>query len=239
MIARSLRYWRCILLAAGLLIACPAAAQDMQPDRPAAAINIADHVRDASLRFGIPEQWIWAVMRVESAGRVDATSHAGAMGLMQVMPGTWANLTARHSLGGNAYDPRANIMAGAAYLRDMHDRYGSPGFLAAYNAGPGRYEQYLRGARGLPTETQNYVAKLTPMIGDGGPIPVTVSATAAGLAMQPPHPSWTQASLFAMRSPSAKDTESVVQSATQSFPRVASPTPMNGLFAPVSGRSSQ
>ncbi len=239
MIERRFPHWRYILLAAGLLIACPAAAQDLQPDRPAAAINIADHVRDASLRFGIPEQWIWAVMRVESAGRVDAISHAGAMGLMQVMPGTWANLTARHSLGGNAYDPRANIMAGAAYLRDMHDLYGSPGFLAAYNAGPGRYEQYLRGARGLPTETQNYVAKLAPMIGDTAKNLVTVSTTVAGLATQPPRPSWTQASLFAVRSPPSEDTDSVVQGTTQSPPRVASPAPLNGLFAPVSGRSTQ
>lgn len=239
MIERRFRHWRCILLAAGLLIACPAAAQDLQPDRPAAAINIADHVRDASLRFGIPEQWIWAVMRVESAGRVDATSHAGAMGLMQVMPGTWANLTARHSLGGNAYDPRANIMAGAAYLRDMHDRYGSPGFLAAYNAGPGRYEQYLRGARGLPSETQNYVAKLAPMIGDTGTNSLTVSMTAAGLAMQQPRPSWTQASLFAVRSTDNDEAEFATLSVNVSAPRAAPPAPLNGLFAPVSGRSSQ
>ena len=228
-----------MLLAAELLIACPVDAQDLQPERPTAAIDIADHVRDASLRFGIPEQWIWAVMRVESAGRVDARSHAGAMGLMQVMPGTWASLTAGHGLGGNAYDPRANIMAGAAYLRDMHDRYGSPGFLAAYNAGPGRYEQYLSGVRGLPTETQNYVAKLAPMIGDGGPNLVTVSTTAAAPATQSPRPSWTQASLFAVRPPSAEDTDSVAQSVTQSSPRVASPAPLNGLFAPISGRSSQ
>lgn len=237
--AHRFRHCRCILIAAELLVACPAAAQDMQPDRPAAAINIADHVRDASLRFGIPEQWIWAVMRVESAGRVDAISHAGAMGLMQVMPGTWASLTARHNLGGNAYDPRANIMAGAAYLRDMHDSYGSPGFLAAYNAGPGRYEQYLRGARGLPTETQNYVAKLAPMIGGSVTDTVAASISARPPGTQPLRPSWTQALLFAPRSPSNEDTESVVKSATQSSPRVASPTPMNGLFAPVSVRSSQ
>lgn len=239
MIPRRLRAWRCILLAAELLVACPAAAQDLQPDRSAAAVNIADHVRDASLRFGIPEQWIWAVMRVESAGRVDATSHAGAIGLMQVMPGTWANLTARHSLGGNAYDPRSNIMAGAAYLRDMHDRYGSPGFLAAYNAGPGRYEQYLRGARGLPTETQNYVAKLAPMIGDGGADPVTVSTTATGPAMHPPRLSWTQASLFAVRSIDNDEAEFATSSSTAPAPRAAPPAPLNGLFAPVSGRSTQ
>jgi hypothetical protein len=225
--------------AASLLAACPATAQTASIQQSSVAVQITEHVRDASIRFGIPEQWIWAVMRIESAGRINATSHAGAMGLMQVMPGTWANLTARHGLGGNAYDPRANIMAGAAYLRDMHDRYGSPGFLAAYNAGPGRYEQYLRGARGLPTETQNYVAKLAPMIGDSRPNLVTVSTTAAGLATQPPRPSWTQASLFAVRSPSTEGLDSVVQSATQSSPHVASPTPLNGLFAPVSGRSSQ
>ena len=239
MIPRRLRSWRCILLAAELLIACPTAAQDLQRDRPAAAIDIADHVRDASLRFGIPEHWIWAVMRVESAGRIDATSHAGAMGLMQVMPGTWANLTARHGLGGNAYDPRANIMAGAAYLRDMHDRYGAPGFLAAYNAGPGRYEQYLRGARGLPTETQNYVAKLAPMIGDATTNPVTVSTTAAGLATQPPRPSWTKASLFASRSTDNGEAEFATSSVDLSAMRAAPPAPLNGLFAPVSGRSTQ
>ena len=233
------RHWRCILIATGLLIACPAAAQDLQPDRQTVAINIADHVRDASLRFGIPEQWIWAVMRVESAGRVEATSHAGAMGLMQVMPGTWAGLTAKHGLGGNAYDPRANIMAGAAYLRDMHDRYRSPGFLAAYNAGPGRYEQYLRGARGLPTETQNYVAKLAPMIGDTGTNSVSVSTTAAGLATQPPRPSWTQASLFAVRSTDNDEAEFATSRSTEPAPRAAPPAPHNGLFAPVSGRSSQ
>jgi hypothetical protein len=236
---RQFRHLRCIAIVAGLLIACPAAAQDLQPERPNAAIDIASHVRDASLRFGIPEAWIWAVMRVESAGRIDATSHAGAMGLMQVMPGTWASLTARHGLGGNAYDPRANILAGAAYLRDMHDRYGWPGFLAAYNAGPGRYEQYLRGARGLPTETQNYVAKLAPMIGSGGTNPLTNSTVADATPLQSPRPSWTQASLFAVRSPLAEDTESVTQSVTPTPARAASPAQLNGLFAPVSGRSTQ
>ncbi|MFZ5702971.1 MAG: lytic transglycosylase domain-containing protein [Pseudomonadota bacterium] len=228
-----------MIVAAGLLIACPAAAQDLQPERPSAVIDIASHVRDASLRFGIPESWIWAVMRVESAGRIDATSPVGAMGLMQVMPGTWANLTARHGLGGNAYDPRANIMAGAAYLRQMHDRYGSPGFLAAYNAGPGRYEQYLRGERGLPTETQNYVARLAPMIGGGATVPHTVTTVNIAASSPPPRPSWTQASLFAVRSPSIEDTDSVAEAATPSPRRVASPAPLNGLFAPVAGRSTQ
>src|SRR3546814_5730962 len=77
-------------------------------------------------------------MRVESRGDVRAVSPKGAMGLMQLMPDTWASLRVRLGLGANPYDPRDNILAGAAYLREMHDRYGSPGFLAAYNAGPGR-----------------------------------------------------------------------------------------------------
>lgn len=234
-----LRHWRCLFVAAGLLIACPAAAQDVQTQRPSAAIDIAIHVRDAALRFGIPERWIWAVMRVESAGRIDATSHAGAMGLMQVMPGTWGSLTARHSLGSNAYDPRANVMAGAAYLRQMHDRYGSPGFLAAYNAGPGRYEQYLRGERGLPIETQNYVAKLGPMIGGGMTNPVAVSAAADAAPMSSPRLPWTQGSLFAVRSADTEEPDAVAPSATPSPQRAASPAPLNGLFAPVSGRSTQ
>lgn len=239
MMVRRLRHWRCIALAAGLLIASLAAAQDVQPEPPPAVIDIASHVRDASLRFGIPEAWIWAVMRVESAGRVDATSPAGAMGLMQVMPGTWANLTAQHGLGGNAYDPRANIMAGAAYLRQMHDRYGSPGFLAAYNAGPGRYEQYLRGELGLPAETQNYVARLAPMIG-GDAAPLIASSNSTAPNTQPPRPSWTQASLFAVRSTDSNEADSATPSVAPAMPsRAAPPAPLNGLFAPVSGRSIQ
>lgn len=236
---RCLRSWRCISVAAGLLIACPAAAQQLQPELPSTSIDIATHVRDASLRFGIPESWIWAVMRVESAGRIAATSHAGAMGLMQVMPGTWASLTARHGLGGNAYDPRANIMAGAAYLRQMHDSYGSPGFLAAYNAGPGRYAQYLRGERGLPAETRNYVAKIAPMIGDGSAGPITASGNPSALSTQPPRPSWTQASLFAARSTASEDADLTTPSAVAPAPSAAPPPPLNGLFAPVSGRSPQ
>ena len=59
---------------------------------------------------------------------------------MQIMPQTWAELRARYGLGTDPYDPHDNILAGAAYIRELHDRYGAPGFLAAYNAGPGRYE---------------------------------------------------------------------------------------------------
>ena len=96
-----------------------------------------------------------------------ALSPKGAMGLMQIMPETYAALRARYALGANPYDPRDNILAGAAYLREMLDRYGAPGFLAAYNAGPRRYEEHLRTGRPLPIETQQYVAMLAPIIGGG------------------------------------------------------------------------
>lgn len=124
-------------------------------------------VREAAQRFGVPASWIGAVMAIESGGDVLALSPQGAMGLMQVMPQTWAGLRARHGLGDNPYDPRDNILAGAAYLRELHERYGSPGFLAAYNAGPGRYDDHLETGRALPHETQLYVATLAPLIGEG------------------------------------------------------------------------
>ncbi|MBH5392257.1 lytic transglycosylase domain-containing protein [Bradyrhizobium sp. CNPSo 4019] len=126
--------------------------------------RFADFIDEASRRFGVPAYWIRAVLELESAGDVCAKSPKGAMGLMQIMPETWAKLRLPYGLGIDPYDPHDNILAGAAYLRELQDRYGSPGFLAAYNAGPGRYEEYLGGRR-LPAETQTYLAKLGPMIG--------------------------------------------------------------------------
>ena len=86
------------------------------------------------------------------------------MGLMQVMPQTYEELRDRYSLGDDPYDPRDNILAGTAYLREMYDIYGSPGFLAAYNAGPRRLDDYLSNNRSLPDETRRYVAMIGPNI---------------------------------------------------------------------------
>lgn len=154
-------------------------------------------VAEAAERFGIPAAWIQAIMRIESRGDRRAISPKGAMGLMQLMPETWAALRARYGLGRDPFDPRDNILAGAAFLREMHDRYGSPGFLAAYNAGPGRYEDYRDRHRPLPPETVAYVAALVPFVGDGaidGPVLVAASDPS----------SWTQAPLFITRSASAE-----------------------------------
>ena len=125
------------------------------------------HIAEAARRFGIPRTWIRAVMEVESAGNPRAVSHAGAMGLMQIMPGTWAELRAAYGLGDDPFDPRDNILAGVGYLRQMYDLFGSPGFLAAYNAGPARYQEHLDTGRALPRETRNYLAILAPLIADG------------------------------------------------------------------------
>jgi len=133
------------------------------------------YIVEASQRFDVPQRWIREVMHVESGGHEYAangqliTSPVGAMGLMQVMPETYDELQARYDLGGDAYDPHNNILAGAAYLREMYDIYGSPGFLAAYNAGPKRLDDYLSNNRPLPDETRRYVAMIGPNIVDSFP----------------------------------------------------------------------
>lgn len=127
--------------------------------------DIGRFVAEAAARFNIPGTWIRAVMSVESAGDLNAVSPKGAMGLMQIMPKTYAELRANYGLGSNPYNPHDNILAGAAYLREMHDRYGSSGFLAAYNAGPDRYEDHLTTGRPLPAETRGYVAKVGAKLG--------------------------------------------------------------------------
>jgi soluble lytic murein transglycosylase-like protein len=137
----------------------------------------AAHIAEAARRFRIPAAWIRAVMQVESRNNPRAISSKGAMGLMQIMPDTWHELRARYQFGRNPYYPRNNILAGAAYLRELYDRYGSPGFLAAYNAGPSRYQDYLSKRRKLPAETRAYVAALLPFI-DGSVQTDAVVATA-------------------------------------------------------------
>jgi len=127
------------------------------------------YIHEASSRYDIPETWIRALMRQESGGNLYRNgqlimSSAGAMGLMQVMPGTYAELRTRHSLGPDPFEPHDNIMAGVAYMREMYDMYGSPGFLAAYNAGPNRLDDYLANQRGLPDETRRYVAAIGPSL---------------------------------------------------------------------------
>jgi soluble lytic murein transglycosylase-like protein len=141
------------------------------PAAPAAASvdRWSTYIAEASARFGIPEAWIRRVMSAESGGNTTLggrpiVSRAGAMGLMQLMPGTWRAMRASLTLGRDPHHPRDNILAGTAYLRMMYDQFGYPGLFAAYNAGPGAYSAYLAGRRRLPAETVAYVAA----VGGGG-----------------------------------------------------------------------
>ncbi|QFQ88819.1 transglycosylase SLT domain-containing protein [Paracoccus kondratievae] len=183
-----------LLPLSGLLLALPFAlpvtAQERTAEQRAILDQIAVHVAEAARRFDIPEHWIRAVMQVESAGDSTAVSRAGAMGLMQIMPETWAALRSRHGLGDDPFAPRDNILGGTAYLREMLDRYGTVGaMLAAYNAGPGRYDDYLISGRTLPAETRAYVATLAPRLVDDGSL--SRPAIAA-----PRVTNWREASIF-------------------------------------------
>src|SRR5580692_2766905 len=162
------------------------AVQLVAPD--ALAAPFAAFVAEASQRFGIPAAWIRAVMRAESFGDARTISRKGAIGLMQIMPETWAELRQRYHLGANPYDAYDNIVAGAAYLRELRDRYGIPGFLAAYNAGPARWEDHLATGRPLPAETRAYLARLAPIVGGGAADDAVLLASLVR--------SWTEASLF-------------------------------------------
>jgi soluble lytic murein transglycosylase-like protein len=166
---------RIAIAALALCLTSPARADAVDRWRPIIA--------EASARFGVPETWIVRVMRAESAAMTTLdgrpiTSRAGAMGLMQLMPGTWSEVRARLGLGADPHAPRDNILAGAFYLRLMYDRFGYPGLFGAYNAGPGRYAEHLATGRPLPQETRAYLVAVS---GVGAPLHREAAAPRAGL----------------------------------------------------------
>jgi len=111
-------------------------------------------VRDAARRSGLPEEFVESVAQVESGFRADAVSPKGAMGVMQLMPGT------AKTLGADPHDTAQNIDAGTRLLRDLLVKYDGDVVkaLAAYNAGEGAVDKY----QGLPpyNETRWYVKKV-------------------------------------------------------------------------------
>jgi soluble lytic murein transglycosylase-like protein len=129
-------------------------------------------ILEASKKFKMPADWIRAVIRQESGGRtmiagdVPIVSDAGAMGVMQVMPGTYTEMAAQYRLGADPYNPHDNIYAGTAYLKWLHGKYGYPAMFAAYNDGPGNIEDHLYRGRPLPKETRGYIANIAKSLGD-------------------------------------------------------------------------
>ena len=230
-----------LLFLSGLLLGLAPApairAQTGQAARPEVGGSYAVDIAEAAHRFGIPSGWIAAVLAAESNGDPTAVSSAGAMGLMQLMPATWDEQRALHRLGSDPFQPRDNILAGAAYLRAMWDRYGTvTGMLGAYNFGPGRYDEYLAGERGLPPETRDYVSALAPVLA-GEPL-------APGALAGPPRVAdWREAPLFVTaqggsesalgrhgeRSPGAPSDAPAASSAS------LAPAPVEGLFVARSG----
>jgi soluble lytic murein transglycosylase-like protein len=116
------------------------------------------YIAEASVRYALPATWIRAIINIESSGRTmkdghPITSGAGAVGVMQLEPGTYSAISKRDGLGSDPQDVHDNILAGTAYLRDLYNKFGYPRLFAAYNEGPGALIHH----RNLPVETQNYV----------------------------------------------------------------------------------
>jgi hypothetical protein len=127
------------------------------------------YISIAAERFDVPQRWIREVIEAESGGHEYmggqlTVSSAGAMGLMQLEPATYDQMAARYGLNSDPFNPYNNIMAGTAYIHEMYEVYGSPGFLAAYDAGPGRLNSFMSGDGRLPNETTNYIAMIAPRI---------------------------------------------------------------------------
>lgn len=190
------------------------------PPKTVSQADIDAHVGEASRRFSMPEPWIREVIRQESGGRTTVNgkpivSKSGAMGLMQLMPATYEEMRRKHGLGSDPFDPRDNIMAGTAYLRDMYNLFGSPGFLGAYNCGPRCYGDYLAGNRSLPSETRNYIASVGPRLnGSPAPLPDSTDIMVASLPTPTPGPA------PVLPAPAAVGTVTMAPLPSASVPRV-------------------
>jgi len=115
-------------------------------------------IDSVAAKHGVPSRLVQAVIKVESGYRQNARSPRGAMGLMQLMPGT-----ARQYAVADPYEPRSNIEGGIKYLKTLLDRFELPLALAAYNAGEAAVLRF----GGIPPypETQDYVKRVLLALG--------------------------------------------------------------------------
>jgi hypothetical protein len=131
------------------------------------AEELADHVVRQSKKHGFSPALVLALIEAESSFTVKVRSHKGAMGLMQLLPSTAQYIASRNGIEYRGrrelLNPFKNIEVGVAYLAYLRDRYqgNMTHFLGAYNAGPGRINRVMRGVSRRPTETVNYVKKIT------------------------------------------------------------------------------
>ncbi len=219
-----------ITLALTLPAACDKAHAESTAFAPATNPNpYLPFVTEASRRFNIPASWISSVIRVESRGNPKAVSPKGAIGLMQIMPDTWAYLQSRYQLGADPFDPHDNVVGGTAYLRELYDRFGATGFLAAYNAGPAHFQDYLTGLLPLPNETKRYVATLGQMLPDLHFDDAAFAVTSV--------PRWQRAALFmtapAPSPPTGTAPPGHAPNAASIAPASTLTPQSNGLFVPV------
>lgn len=151
-------------------------------------MDLEELIQRAADENGLDPAQVRALIGIESNGNPNAVSRAGAMGMMQLMPGTARDLGVT-----DPFDPEQNVMAGARYFRDQLDEFGDPVLAAAaYNAGPGAVRKY----GGVPPyrETRDYVDKFRRRMGSVGMAPeagmygedgMTGDPTADAMAMLP------------------------------------------------------
>ena len=136
----------------------PIVAQAVQP-APSQSMTLRENIENlidqVAQRVGLPASLIRSVVSTESSYRHDAVSPVGAQGLMQLMPGTAAELGVEDS-----FDPQQNLMGGSRYLKGLLKKYDGDldHALAAYNWGQGNVDR--KGLERMPTETRNYIAKV-------------------------------------------------------------------------------
>lgn len=195
-----------------------------QAASPAVANACANYASEAANRSGLPIDIVLRVMMAESGGNPRIVSSKGAMGCMQIMPATWSYLTGRYRLRADPFDARMNMIGGAMYLAELGSRYGWPGAFSAYNAGPGRYQRYVRNGAALPAETIAYTGRLG---GNADPRPTVVIA-----------PRWQAASLFLARRSLEDAHEQTLQIASSAGAKVGRASPLFPLSARPDGQET-